>query len=471
VDALASLAERLPEGAVSTHPGELSSRSRDSWALALLREARGERLPRPMAVVFPQSTGDVSTTLAWAAEAEVPLVPRGGGSGVVGGAQAVWRGVVVDLSEMNRVLDVDEESMAVRVEAGIRGDRLETALEPHGLTLGHYPQSLSISTVGGWIAARSAGQASAGYGAIEDLVLGLAAVVPGGEVLRLRPTPRSSAGPDLRHLLTGSEGTLAIITEATLSVSPAPTSVHWAAFRLRRFDRGVGLAREVIQRGIGPTILRLYDEPDAALTFGALGHRRGAVLVLGFADRPGLLSALDAAEEIAAASGATTAEGYGQHWWEHRTDTVTLYRQIMEERSLGDGVLVDTMEVASLWRDVPDLYRAVRDALAEHASQPVGCHLSHPYRSGASLYFTFLLHADDDRAVEDRYVACWRAAAAACHAAGGTVSHHHGIGVLKAPFLSEELGTEGVAVLRAVKRALDPAGVLNPGKLLPEDRP
>ena len=150
---------------------------------------------------------------------------------------------------------------------------------------------------------------------------------------------------------------------------------------------------------------------------------------------------------------------------------MTLYREIMEERSLGPGVMVDTMEVAALWRNVPDLYRTVREALAEHSARPVGCHISHPYRSGASLYFTFLLHADDDRAVEDRYLACWRQAATACHGAGGTISHHHGIGLLKAPFLAEELGAGGLAALRAVKRALDPAGVLNPGKLLPEDRP
>jgi alkyldihydroxyacetonephosphate synthase len=472
VDALASLVARLPEGAVSTHPGELSSRSRDAWPLAMLREARGERLPRPLAVVFPRSTEDVAAAVGWAAEHGVPVVPRGGGSGVCGGAQAVWRGVVIDTSRMNRVLSIDEESQAVHVEAGIHGDRLESALADHGLTVGHYPQSMAISTVGGWIAARSAGQASAGYGAIEDLVLGVVAVLPDGSVLRLRPAPRSAAGPDLRTLLAGSEGTLGVVTEATLSVSRAPGSLAWAAFRFPRFEDGLGPAREIVQRGLAATILRLYDEPDATLTFGSLGHEDGAILILALADRPGRQAVLDAVGELAGAAGGDRRDQeYGQHWWEHRYDAVGLYRQIMEQRMLGPGVMVDTLEVAALWRDLPDLYHRVRAALAEYAARPVAGHLSHPYRSGASLYFTFLLHAQDDRAVEERYVRAWMDAAAACHASKGTISHHHGIGLLKAPFLGEELGEGGLAALRAVKRALDPAGVLNPGKLFPaEDR-
>ncbi|HYZ10707.1 MAG TPA: FAD-dependent oxidoreductase, partial [Actinomycetota bacterium] len=198
MDALASLTARLPDGTVSTHPGELSSRSRDAWPLAMLREVRGERLPRPMAVVFPKTTEDVSATLAWAGETGTAVVPRGGGSGVTGGAQAAWRGVVLDLSFMNTVGPIDRESLTVEVEAGTHGDRLEAALGREGLTLGHYPQSLAFSSVGGWIASSSAGLASAGFGSIADLVLGLEAVLAGGDVLRLPPVPRSSLGPDLR---------------------------------------------------------------------------------------------------------------------------------------------------------------------------------------------------------------------------------------------------------------------------------
>jgi alkyldihydroxyacetonephosphate synthase len=469
VDALASLVERLPEGAVSTHPGELSSRSRDAWPLAMLREARGERLPRPMAVVFPQSTPDVSATLKWAVETRTPVVPRGGGSGVCGGAQAIWRGVVLDLSRMNRVLDIDEVSMTVRVEAGTRGDRLEQALSERGLTLGHYPQSLGISSVGGWIATHSAGQASAGYGAIEDLLLGMEAVLPGGEVASLRAAPRSAAGPDFRRLLAGSEGTLAVITEATLSASPRTDGLYWVAYGVPGFLEGAGLVRAIAQSHLRPLVVRLYDKTDAALSFEALGHEEGCVLVLGFAARADGEADLQAVRAMASEVGAQPfPDAYGEHWWEHRNDAVDLYRRVMgEERMLGSGVIVDTVEVAGLWSRLPDLYRSLRDSLTEHAAQPVACHLSHPYRSGASLYFTVLLHAEDDQAVEGKYLACWEAAASACHGAEGTISHHHGVGILKAPFLAEELGVAGLAALRAVKGALDPAGVLNPGKLLP----
>jgi alkyldihydroxyacetonephosphate synthase len=469
VDALASLTERLPEGAVSTHPGELTSRSRDAWPLAMLREARGERLPRPMAVVFPRTTEDVETTLAWAAETGTAVVPRGAGSGVCGGAQAVWRGVVLDLSLMNRVLSIDEPSLAVQVEAGIRGDRLEAALGDRGLTLGHYPQSLAISSLGGWIAAGSAGQASAGFGVIEDMVLGLVVVLAGGEALHLRPTPRSVAGPDLRRLLVGSDGTLGVITEATLSVARAPGGYRWSAHRPGGMPQGIELAREMVQRDLRPLVLRLYDEADAAMTFGAVGHEEGPALVLGFAERPDSETTLASVRETAEAfDAAPLPDTYGEHWWSHRNDGLDLHRRIMgEERMLGAGMVVDTMEVAGLWSRVPDLYAAVRDALAEHAARPVAGHLSHPYRSGASLFFTFFLHGDDDQAVERRYLSTWQEAARACHQTGGTISHHHGVGLLKTPFLEAELGPTGVSALRSVKRALDPRGILNPGKLLP----
>jgi alkyldihydroxyacetonephosphate synthase len=471
VDTLASLIERLPDGTVSTHPGELASRSRDWWALAMLREARGERLPRPMAVVFPRTTDQVAATLTWASETGTAVVPRGGGSGVCGGAQALWRALILDLSRMDRVVDVDEESMAVTVEAGLHGDRLESALNPRGLTVGHYPQSIAISSVGGWIATASAGQASAGYGAIEDLLLGATAVLASGEILRLPATPRSAAGPDLRRLLVGSEGTLAVVTEAVLSVSDLPDGMRWAAFQPGSFARGVQVVRDVMRSGAHPDVVRLYDDIDAALAFGSAGHSGGPVLLLGFRDGRLAETEIEACARLASSAEATVLLGsLGEHWWEHRNDAVDLYRGIMgEDRSLGSGVIVDTMEVAGLWGSLPAIHERVRGSLLSHASDAVGCHLSHPYRSGASLYFTFLMRAADDEAAERAYLGAWQAAIEACREAGGTITHHHGIGLLKAPFLADEIGTEGVATLRAIKHALDPKGILNPGKLLPAE--
>jgi alkyldihydroxyacetonephosphate synthase len=466
---LEDLTERLPVGAVSTHPGELASRSHDWWSLSLLREARGDIPSRPAAVVFPTSTEDVATTLRWANETGTPVVPRGGGSGVCGGANAVKRGLVIDLTSMGAVIGVDETSMTVSVQAGIRGDRLEEALGQQRLTLGHYPQSLAISTVGGWIASSSAGQASSGYGTIEDLVLGMTIVLADGTVATLPARPRSAAGPALVRLFVGSEGTFAVVTEAVLAVRRAPEGYAWDAYRPVFFETGTDIVRAIAQQEIGAAVVRLYDERDAAVAFHALGHPGGPVLLVGFeADAPAVDERRAWARRAAYGLGATDlGVEYGLHWWLHRNDAVATYRRIMgPERMFGPGSMVDTMEVAALWSALPAVYRAVQDALAAE-SEMVACHLSHPYRSGASLYFTFLLRDTGDIGVEDRYGRAWGAAIEACHGAGGTMTHHHGVGELKAPFMEGELGAASLQVLRRVKAALDPNGILNPGKLFP----
>jgi alkyldihydroxyacetonephosphate synthase len=469
VESLDVLMSRLPEGAVTTEPQILRERAIDSWALALLRQVRGDDLPLPAAVIFPASTQDVATVLAWAGETKTAVIPRGAGSGVVGGAQAHKGSVVLDLSRMNKVTGLDLVSQTVDVQAGVRGDQLEDALAAERLTVGHYPQSAAISTVGGWIAASSAGQASAGFGAIEDVLLGLTAVLPNGVILRCPPVPRSAAGPDLRRLLIGSEGTLAVVTEATLACQARPPGWEWLAFGFRSFNALADGLREVVRAGTGAAVIRGYDETDAALSFGALGHPGGCVALIGFpAGLVGLQARMSLASAVLHKSGAADLDGsYGEHWEQHRNDAVGLYRQIMgPERAFGSGVIVDTAEVAGLWSLVPGLYTGVRDALSEHA-EAVGCHLSHLYSSGSSLYFTFLVRGTDDRDVEARYLAAWRQAMAAVAVAGGTITHHHGVGRLKAPFLAAELGPAGTDVLRRIKAALDPDGVLNPGVLLP----
>jgi alkyldihydroxyacetonephosphate synthase len=469
VESLDVLVSRLPEGAVTTEPRILRERAIDSWALALLRQVRGEDLPLPAAVIFPSCTEDVATVLAWATETGTAVIPRGAGSGVCGGAQAQAGSVVLDLSRLNEITGLDLVSQVVDVQAGLRGDQLEDALAAEGLTVGHYPQSAAISTVGGWIAASSAGQASAGFGAIEDVLLGLTAVLPNGEILRCPPVPRSAAGPDLRRLLVGSEGTLAVVTEATLACHVRPTGWEWQAFGFGSFLAVADGLREVVRAGTGAAVIRGYDETDAALSFSSLGHPGGCVALLGFpAGLAGAQARMSLARELMHRAGAADLEAsYGAHWQQHRNDSVGLYQQIMgPERAGGPGVIEDTVEVAGLWSAVPRLYAGVRDALAAHC-EAVGCHLSHLYTSGSSLYFTFLVRGADDRDVEARYLAAWQQAMASCTAAGGTITHHHGVGRLKAEFLAAELGPAGTDVLKRIKAALDPDGILNPGALLP----
>jgi alkyldihydroxyacetonephosphate synthase len=471
VSFLDMLASRLPDGTISTDPQTLRQSAADSWPLALLRRVRGDDLPEPAAVLFPARTGEVATILAWASETGTAVIARGAGSGVCGGATADRDAVVLDLSRMDRIGPVDQESQTVEVQAGVRGDRLEAELARSDLTTGHYPQSVAISTVGGWIAASSAGQASTGFGAIEDVLLGLTAVLPDGEILRLRPVPRSAAGPDLRRLLIGSEGTLAVVTEATLACRARPGAWEWLAFGFEDFTTLASALKNVRRAETGVAVLRGYDETDAQLGFGALNHTTGCVALAGFPAGPAGPPGLDARKQAAAAflhtTGTELGARYGEHWWQHRNDAVQTFAQIMgPERTFGTGVIVDTMEVAGLWSAVPRLYESIRAALSAHA-QAVACHLSHLYPSGSSLYFTFLIGAADDREAETTYRAAWQQAAQSCTEAGGTITHHHGVGRLKAPFLTQDLGETGAHVLTRIRKALDPAGIMNPGGLRP----
>jgi len=474
VDTLNLLASRLPDGAVSTDAQILRERAIDSWALALLRRVRGDELPVPAAVVFASGTQDVATVLAWADQTRTAVIPRGGGSGVCGGAEAVAGSVVLDLSRMDAITDVDLTSRVVQVQAGVRGGQLDDALAEHGLTVGHYPQSIAASTVGGWIAASSAGQASAAFGAIEDVLLGLTAVLPQGAILHCRPVPRSAAGPDLRRLLVGSEGTLGVVTEAVLACRARPADWNWLAFGFPSFTCVADSLREAVRAELGAAVLRGYDEADAQLSFSALGHSGGCVSILGFpAGQWAAQARTDLAREIMRRAGASGELGssYGDHWWQHRNDAVGTYLSIMgPDRAFGSGVVVDTMEVAGLWSAVPRLYEGIREALAAHA-QAVLCHLSHLYSSGSSLYFTFLVSGSDDRDAEVRYLAAWDKAARRAADAGGTLTHHHGVGRLKTRFLAAELGPTGVDTLTKIKAVLDPQQIMNPGVLLPGDGP
>ena len=472
VSSLDILASRLPGGTVSTDPQTLYDHAIDSWSLALLRRVRGDDLPEPIAVISPARTEEVATVLAWASQTGTAVIPRGAGSGVCGGAQAGAQDdtetVVLDLSRMDRIGPVDPESQTVDVQAGVRGDRLEDELAKSGLTTGHYPQSIAISTVGGWIAASSAGQASTGFGAIEDVLLGLTAVLPDGEILRLRPVPRSAAGPDLKKLIIGSEGTLAVVTEATLACRARPTAWDWLAFGYPDFTTLATTLKDVKRAETGAAVLRGYDETDAQLGFGALNHTTGCVGLAGFpSGPPGLDARKQAAQAILQTQGTELGARYGEHWWQHRNDAVRTYAQIMgPERSFGPGVIVDTMEVAGLWSNVPRLYDGIKNALTAHA-QAVACHLSHLYPSGSSLYFTFLITGADDQEAESTYRTAWQQAAHSCIEAGGTITHHHCVGRLKAPFLETELGESGAHVLTRIRKALDPAGIMNPRVLQP----
>jgi alkyldihydroxyacetonephosphate synthase len=427
----------------------------------MLAERKGVELPLPLCVVRPRTTEQVRSVVAWANTSKVALVPYGGGSGVAGGI-APKDAVVVDLRAMDEILDFDEKSRLVRVQPGMLGPDLMKALRAWGYMLGHEPQSIQISTVGGWLATRASGQLSARYGSIEDLVVALEAVLPTGDVVRSKATPRRSTGPDVASLLLGSEGALGIITEATLRVSPIPDETAERCVTFEHMTDGVKACRAIAQSSLRPTLVRLYDREDASLFLRNHPEEEARPLLLLSFDGDGCSERADAA--VTLSGGTPGDDSLVSHWWEHRNDMVDEYVSLMRGESLlGPHGIGESIEVAGTWTVLRDLYHSMKKSL-EPIADFVGCHLSHVYPDGACLYFSIGSACPDDEAATTALEQWWDAAMRSCLDSGGSISHHHGIGRLKAHWLREELGG-WLEPLIAIKRVLDPNNIMNPGVL------
>ncbi|HVM19309.1 MAG TPA: FAD-binding oxidoreductase, partial [Egibacteraceae bacterium] len=435
------LRELLGDAVVSTDAAELAARSRDCWPALIMRERAGERLTPPAAVVWPRSTTQVAQLYRWASRSGVPVVPFGGGGGVTGAAAPVAGCLMVDTKRMDTIGPLDSTSGLVTVGPGVIGQNLEEWLGARGHTLGHFPSSVTISSVGGFAATRSAGQASTKYGKFEHMVAGLTGVLPDGTVVHRRPQPATAAGPDLGGVLLGSEGTLGLITELVLRVHPAPEAIVLRGYRLPSFAAGVEAIRTVLQRGLRPAVVRLYDEADTTLFHAEVGA--GCLLVTACEGWPPLAELEDRAlgEAVAAVGGDDLGEEQGRKWYDHRYDVSYKMADYLKPSGVfGDAVALDTMEIAAPWGLLLGAYDAVRAAMST-AMDVVLCHASHAYPDGACLYFTFGgAGAGDEAAIAQRYRAAWDAALHAAVDAGATITHHHGIGLLRAPLLGRELG-------------------------------
>jgi alkyldihydroxyacetonephosphate synthase len=439
---------------------ERRARARDCWPRLALAERAGTPSPEPDVVVRPRSTEEVAALLRWASAEGVPVTPYGAGSGVVGGAVAVRGGVLLDLSAMSGLVALDEESGVATFRAGTLGPDVEAAVNARGWTVGHFPSSIMCSTVGGWVAARGAGQLSTRYGKAEDLVVAVEAVLADGTVWRTVPAPRTAAGPDLWRLLAGSEGTLGVVTEVTFRLSPLPAARAFGGRLFGSLREGLDALRAVMRAGVRPAVLRLYDELDTTLV---LGREGGALLVTVCEGDPRVVACETSVLATACAAATDLGAEPGEHWWAHRYDVSFNLPRVLSGELLGPHAFADTIEVAALWGRLPEVYDAMKAAMAPHAAV-VFAHVSHCYPEGASIYWSFASDAASPEEAVARYDAVWSAAMTACRASGGTIAHHHGVGQARAPWLAEELGA-GFGVLRAVKAALDPNGVLNPGKL------
>ena len=453
--------------------------------LDLLRRRLAEPPALPDAVVLPADHEQTLELLRVCARHDVAVVPFGGGTSVVGGVEALRGGhtavVAVDLARLDRLLAVDRESLTATFQTGVTGPRAEALLGAHGLTLGHLPQSFERATLGGFAATRSAGQASTGYGRFDELVLGLLLASPAGE-LRLGRAPRSAAGPDLRQLVLGSEGAFGIITELTVRVRPIPRHRRYEAWSLPSFAAGTDAVRHLAQAGLSPEVVRLSDpaETEATLALSgstpatllgryylrARGQATPCLLVVGWEGTAVRRRRSAVAATLRRHGAVYLGQGPGRSWRRHRFDA-----PFLRDTLLDAGLLVETLETAADWSRLDGLRTAVTDAV-RHAlgGSVVGCHLSHTYPTGASLYLTVLAARDRTDPV-GQWLTAKRAASRAVLANGGTITHHHAVGLDHRPWLTAEIGGLGVDVLRAVRARLDPRGICNPGKLVPPSDP
>ncbi len=479
--ALEALAAAVGPDHLHTDRGTRLLRTRGRSTADLLRMRSGDAGDAPDAVVTPADHDEVVAVLAVCAEQRVAVVPFGGGTSVVGGLAPGDRGagfagvVALDLARLDRLVEVDAVSGLAVLEAGVRGPDAERLLAAHGLTLGHVPQSFEWATVGGFAATRSAGQASSGYGRFDDLVLGVVVATPRG-TLDLGTAPASAAGPDLVQLVLGSEGAFGVVTRVRVRVRRRPAGVAYDGWRLPDLAHGLEALREVAQRRLQPAVLRLSDEAETAIDLadpdrvgggagGEAASTGGCLLVAGHeGDEAGITVARERlAAVLARHGGVPQGPGSAASWAAGR-----FRGPFLRDTLLDLGVLVETLETAAWWSRVPEVYAAVRTALERSlttsAHAPVVlAHVSHVYETGASLYFTVAVRAADDPLAQ--WAAAKTAACDAIVASGGTITHHHAVGRDHAPWLAAEVGGLGVEVLRAVKSALDPVGVLNPGVL------
>lgn len=431
----------------------------DWWPVAAKWRQNGKMPCRPDAVVYPANVAEVAAILTWASDKNVPVTPWGLGSSVVGQPLTEYGGITLDLSRMDKVIDVDTENLVVRAQAGVNGGALEDQLREMGYTLNHSPQSLYRSTVGGWFATRATGQLSSRYGGIEDLAYSFTAVLPDGTILQTADLPRMAVGPDLRHLLIGSEGTMGVITEVALKIFPLPEHQEFETLKFPSVEAGKDAMRAIMAANLRPSLLRFYDTAEARHAMQDKAFPC-PVMFVGTEGMEGPAKAeMDAVRAVCAKLGSEAIGPDGTTGWTRRRyDFSTIEGFVMRP----EGV-AETIEISNNWARIMDTYNLLTERLAPMADEVLG-HFSHVYTTGVSLYVILLGEAEDGPAAEERIKRIWEIAMEASLETGASISHHHGAGLARNPYVKRSLGS-GVEVMQRLKDALDPANVLNPGKL------
>jgi alkyldihydroxyacetonephosphate synthase len=427
---------------------------RDLWPASIMERRAGNEPPRVL-VVRPSGREQVAAVLRWAGANGVVVTPMGGGTGVCGALSPAQGEIVLDMAAFDRIFDIDEANLVCRCESGVNGLELEQKLNARGLTLGHYPSSLPGTTVGGLIATRSSGQESSRYGSIEDMVLGLAVVLPDGTFAAPRPGPRSATGPALHELLIGAEGGLGVVLGAVLRVHRLPEATVGRGYVFADLRSGLECMRAVMQSGIRPLVLRLYDPEDSAFS-GFETSANECVLVVATAGLSDIANAEAHAVEKLAGDARALGEDPWRRWQEKRFDLSAARLKAFLEPA---GSYLDTIELAALWSVLPELHGMVKAAIG--AGGMALCHFSHAYEQGCCAYFSFAGAAGTEPEARAAYGRAWEGAMSAALELGATISHHHGVGQARSRWVADEMGG-WMRVWRAVKEGLDPQGTMNP---------
>jgi len=456
------LAEIVGKQNVSTEPIDIFAYTKDSTLIAFNWTLQGKIASLPDIITWPETVEHISEILKYANKEKIPVIPYAEGSGVVGGALSIRGGIIIDMKKFNKILELNDKDLTVTAQTGINGMNLERFLNDKGYTTGHIPQSLYTSSLGGWIAHRAAGQFSTKYGKIEDIVMGMEIVLPQGDMINFKPIARASTGPQFDKLFIGGEGTLGIVTKATLKIWPYPEKRTYISYAFPTFEDSLEATRQILRQQIYPAVIRIYDADETYRHFGHIEKAKDKVMVVFICEGIGRL--VDLEEQITKETceknnGIECGEEPVEHWFETRF-------KVTDTSSTPTFQLVfDTIEIGFLWDKAGDMYHSVIEATKKvRGIVMITAHVSHFYPNGVGFYFTFAGVPPKEKTDLEFYQEVWDMVIKTVEDCGGSFGHHHGVGINRSKWMPVEWG-KSFDTLKNIKKLLDPNNILNPGKI------
>lgn len=458
---LKKLKEIIPNG-VSTRETDRIIYSKDYMPISLRWFIDGKVPSLADCIVWPETTDQVARILSLASKEHIPIIPYGDGSGVLGGAIPVQGGIIIDSKKMDRVIDIDEQGLMVTAETGINGMILERKLNQKGYTMGHIPQSLYCSSLGGWIACKAAGQFSTKYGKIEDMLIALEAVLADGTIVSSKPVPRSSTGPAVERLFLGSEGRFGMVTKATLKIWPHPEKKVLCSFVFDSMQQSLNAVRKIMRKNVYPAVVRIYDKNETLRHFYEFPEAKDKIMLVLLMEGDSQLVSLekDISTQICEKNGGVCAgEKPVKRWLKTRFS-------VRESSDFTPrGFIFDTVEISVGWKNAKKMYTEMIQAMRSMKGIVVAsAHASHFYPQGVCFYFTFGGVPSKKTDPFEFYESVWDKMMKTCIENNGSISHHHGIGMMRSKWLSKEMGNR-FTMLSSIKDALDPHHIMNPGKM------